>query len=105
MRGKWVPSKADHLSRRKRLLTEDGYITITVRGSKKAAELNQFNVAVDRFIRGEDHDPSALESFKGKRIAGLRYLTDPDKVFRLADAGIIRTEELGSDQVARGGRK
>ncbi|HXY13172.1 MAG TPA: hypothetical protein VEI26_01585 [Terriglobales bacterium] len=59
----------------------------------------------NRFIRGKDHDPSALEAFRGKRIAGHRYLTDPDAVFTLADAGIIKTEELGSDQVARGGRK
>jgi hypothetical protein len=60
---------------------------------------------VDRFILGKDHDPSALQSFKGKRISGHPYLTDPDKVFRLADAGLIKTEELGSDQVVRGGKK
>jgi hypothetical protein len=104
VKGKWVPTKSDRLPRRKRVLTEDGYITVTVRGSKKAAELNQYNQIVTRFIRGKDHDPSALLAFKGKRIAGRLYLTDPDKVFRLADAGLIRTDELGSDQVARGGR-
>ena len=91
--------------RRKQLLTKHGYVPITVRGSKKAAELNQYNQVVVRFIRGKDYDPSALEAFKNKRIAGHGYLTDPDQVFRLADAGIIRTEELGSDQVARGGRR
>ena len=105
VKGKWFPTKSDRLARRKRFLTEDGYITVTVRGSKKAAELNQYNQTVTRFIRDKDHDPSALLAFKGKRIAGRPYLTDPDKVFRLADAGLIRTDELGSDQVARGGRR
>ena len=106
VRGRWVPSKVDRLLRRKLLLAEDGYIPITVVGSKKAGELNRFNQVVARLVdpRGE-HDPSDLESFKGKRIAGHAYLTDPDLVFRLANAGVIRTEELGSDQVARGGRK
>jgi hypothetical protein len=104
VKGKWFPTKSDRLPRRKRLLTEDGYITVTVLGSRKAAELNQYNQIVTRFVRGKDHDPSALLAFKGKRIAGRPYLTDPDKVFTLADAGLIRTDELGSDQVARGGR-
>jgi hypothetical protein len=105
VRGKWVPSKSDRLSRRKALLAENGYIMITVRGSKKAAELDRYNQIVDHLIHGKDHDPSALEAFKDKRISGHPYLTDPDKVFRLADAGLIKTEELGSDQVARGGKK
>jgi hypothetical protein len=105
VRGKWVPTKSDRLARRKQLLTEQGYITITVRGSKQAAELNQYNQVVNHFVRGKDHDPSALVAFKDKRITGHSYLTDPDKVFRLADAGLIRTDELGSDQVARGGRR
>jgi hypothetical protein len=105
VRGKWVPSKSDRLFRRKALLTADGYVMIRVRGSKKADELNRYNQIVDRFIHGKDHDPSALESFEKKRISGHPYLTDPDKVFRLGDAGLIKTEELGSDQVARGGKK
>jgi hypothetical protein len=106
VRGKWIPSKADRLSRRKLLLTEDGYVPITVIGSKKAGELNQFNQVVARLVDpAGNYDPSGLDFFKGKRIAGHPYLTDPDLVFRLADAGLIKTEELGSDQVARGGRK
>ncbi len=106
VRGKWVPSKSDRLPRRKLLLTEDGYVSITVIGSRKAGELNRFNLVVSRLVDPKgDHDPSDLEFFKGKRIAGHPYLTDPDLIFRLADAGLIRTEELGSDQVARGGRK
>lgn len=106
IRGKWVPTKADRLARRKLLLTESGYIPITVVGSKKAGELNRFNQVVARFVDpGGEHDPSDLESFKGKRIAGHAYLTDPDLVFRLANTGLIRTEELGSDQIARGGRR
>ena len=88
------------------LLTEDGYIPITVIGSKKAGELNRFNQVVARLVGPKgDHDPSDLEYFEGKRIAGHPYLTDPDLVFRLADAGLIRTDELGSDQVTRGGGK
>ena len=106
VRGKWIPSKADRLSRRKLLLTEDGYIPITVIGSKKAGELNQFNQVVARLVDPKgDYDPSNLEFFKGKRIAGHPYLTDPDLIFRLGDAGLLKTEELGSDQLARGGRK
>ncbi|HZR63960.1 MAG TPA: hypothetical protein VFA85_02375 [Terriglobales bacterium] len=105
VRGRWVPTKSDRSPRGKQLLTEDGYERIVVRGSKKAAELNRYNQVVARFIRGKDKDPSALAEFERKRIAGHRYLTDPDKVFRLADAGIIKTDELGSDQVSRGGRR
>lgn len=104
VKGTWVPTKSDRLPRRKQLLTEYGYVTITVRGSKKAGELNHYNQAVAAFIRGKDHDPSGLQAFRGKRVSGHPYLTDPDLVFRLADAGLIKTDELGSDQVARGGK-
>src|SRR5215472_16203318 len=48
VRGRWVPTKTDRLSRRKLLLTEDGYLPITVVGSKKAGELNRFNQVVAR---------------------------------------------------------
>jgi len=75
-------------------------------GSRKAGELNRFNQVVARLVDPKgDYDPSDLGFFKGKRIGGHPYLTDPDLVFRLADAGLIKTDELGSDQVARGGRK
>jgi len=100
--GRWVPSKSDRQPRRKLLLTEDGYLRVTVLGSKKAAELNQFNQIVARLVEGKG-DPSELEFFTGRRIAGHPYLTDIGAILRLADAGVIRVEELGSDQVVRGG--
>jgi len=119
IKGEWIASLSDKLSRRRSLLTEDGYVSIVVKGSTKSSELSRYNTIVEHLLNpdkaakrlglskeevfGQALDD--LKDFKGKRIAGKPYLTDPDLVFRLADFGIIKTEELGSDQVARGGRR
>jgi hypothetical protein len=119
VKGEWIASPSDKLSRQRSLLTEDGYVSIIVKGSKKSSELSRYNTIVEHLVNPEklakrsglskeEVFGQALDDFKefsDKRIAGKPYLTDPDLVFRLADFGIIKTEELGSDQVARGGRR
>jgi hypothetical protein len=117
--GEWVASSSDKLLRHRELLTEDGYISIIVKGSKTSSELSRYNAIVEQLVNPEKYAKRLglskddvfgqalddLKDFKGKRIGGKPYLTDPEQVFRLADFDVIKTEELGSDQVSRGGRR
>jgi hypothetical protein len=117
--GEWIATPFDWLSRRRKHLTDKGYIDIVVKGSKKSSELSRYNLVLTylvtptRFAKRLGLTPDQvfqdalheLKGFENQRITGHKYLTNPDEIFRLADAGIITDEELGSDQVQRGGRK
>lgn len=120
IKGEWIPSSpSDKISRKRSLLTENGYISIVVKGSTKSSELSRYNTIVEHLVNPEKavkrlglskeevfgQALDDLKEFRGKRIAGKPYLTNPNLVFRLADFGVIKTEELGSDQIARGGRR
>jgi hypothetical protein len=58
-----------------------GPIDIEVRGSKEASRAARYKAAVNRFLRG---DLKALDRWKGKKIAGIELITDPETLKGLA---------------------
>jgi len=87
---------ADQMSRPMRVLTEQGVTVSDVRSSRTASRLSRYWGAVDHYLRTGDR--TRLRPFEGKRLrAGghlFEFITDPDLLARLAEAGEVRFEDL-----------
>ncbi|MBK6781763.1 MAG: hypothetical protein IPG75_19820 [Gemmatimonadetes bacterium] len=94
--GVYQARPADQLRRPMRLLTEQGVTVADVRSSKVASRLSKYWGAVDHYLRTGDR--TRLRPYEGKRLrAGghlFDFLTDPDLLARLAEAGEVRFEDL-----------
>jgi CelD/BcsL family acetyltransferase involved in cellulose biosynthesis len=87
---------ADQMRRPMRVLTEQGVAVADVRSSKVATRLSKYWGAVDHYLR--TGDKTRLRPYVGKalRASGHRFafVTDPDLLARLAEAGEVRFEDL-----------
>jgi hypothetical protein len=87
---------ADQIRRPMRVLTEQGVTVAEVRSSTVATRLAKYWGAVDHYLRTGDQ--SRLRAYAGKRLrAGghlFAFVTDPDLIARLAEAGEVRFEDL-----------
>jgi hypothetical protein len=87
---------ADQMRRPMRVLTEQGVTVANVRSSNVASRLSKYWGAVDHYLRTGDR--TRLRPYEGKRLrAGghlLEFITDPDLLARLAEAGEVRFEDL-----------
>jgi hypothetical protein len=93
---RYKPSARDRLARTLNVITPEGTQPVTVRDSRTASRIAEYMNAVRTYVnKGE---LSALERFHGKsfRGAGVRYafVTDPNTLELLADAGILAFEQL-----------
>jgi hypothetical protein len=64
----------------------DGPIDITARGSKQATEISRYKAAVNRFLAD---DPDALTRWQGKKIAGVKLITDREILKSLAHKDLL----------------
>src|SRR5437868_12862295 len=92
MRNKQRHPEGDHLTRQMFVITAQGLEPIAVRGSRAASLLGKHAAAVQRFLR--TGDSSALDAFRGKRVAGHELITKPRLLTALADAGALRLDDL-----------
>ena len=90
--GKTIPTKADRRERTMLVLTSRGMTPVTIRGSEQASELSRYLVAVNQFFRRGTTE--GLEEFKGKKIGGYPYITDPKTLTSLAEAGTHTVETI-----------
>jgi hypothetical protein len=97
--GRYSATSADTLRRDLSVLGFDGYEPVVVRSWKKAQLAAEHLVAVGRFLRTGDTE--WLKPFVGKRVGGVELLTDPDRLYVLADADLVMLDALYRDQ--RGG--
>jgi hypothetical protein len=74
-------TKSDRLVRYMQLPGLNGPIDIEVRGSKEASRAAKYKAAVNRFLGG---DLKALRAWRGKKIAGVELITDPETLKGLA---------------------
>ncbi len=63
-----------------------GPIDIDARGSAEARRAARYKAAVNRLLRG---DLKALKRWKGKKIAGVQLITDPETLKRLAKEELL----------------
>ena len=85
----------------------DGYVPVVVHSSKQAQLASRHLIAVGRFVgqipSRRAGDAELLKNFVGKRVGGVEFLTDPDRLRELADAGLVKLDALYRDN--RGGRR
>lgn len=94
--GSYHALPADQIRRPMRVLTAQGVTVADVRSSRVASRLAHYWNAVDHYLRTGDR--RRLRPFEGKRLrAGghlFEFITDPDLLARLAEAGEVRFEDL-----------
>ncbi len=84
--GRLRATKSDRLVRHVQIPGQHGPVEIRVRGSKQASEAARFNVAVNRYLRG---DLSALASWHGKKIGGVELITAGPTIKSLAQKELL----------------
>ncbi len=69
-----------------------GMRPLALPGSRPASMVSHYMIAVRALIY--KNDPSGLARFRGKKIAGYRFVTNVALLKRLADAGLLGFERL-----------
>ena len=87
----WHAKPADRLFRRMSVLTPDGRVEVTVRGSRAASVIAAHWNAVDRYLAG---DPNALGAFTGRRIAGVELSTNTGDIERAFLRGELAVDDI-----------
>lgn len=87
---------ADQMRRPMRVLTDQGVTVADLRSSRTATRLARYWGAVDHYLRTGDR--RRLRPFEGRRLRAsghlFEFITDPDLLERLAEAGEVRFEDL-----------
>ena len=81
----------------------EGYEPVTVGTFKQARLASQHLIAINAFLRAGD--TKQLKRFSGKRIAGVKLLTDTKRIREFADADLVKLDGLYRDQRGHGRRK
>ena len=90
--GNFYAKPSDDISRSMNFLTGRGLIEIEVRNSKDATLISRYMTALkDYLATGEK---SFLDRFRGRRVGTHRFITDPDILDELADAGEVDFDSL-----------
>lgn len=96
-RGRWISKAADRLYRRMRWLDAQGITTVEPANSKEASKLSAYWKAVEHYLTTGDE--RALGKFRRMRLRtrqkiSLGFITDPDLLDRLGNAGELTFEDL-----------
>jgi hypothetical protein len=79
-----------------RFLTDQGIVVVDLHNSRTASRVAQYWGAVDHYLRTGDR--TRLRPFEGKRIRAsgslFPFVTDPELLIRLGEAGEVRFEDL-----------
>jgi len=80
--------RTDRYSAMVQVLTREGTLNVTARGSRQRELAGQHRATVLRVLRGEE-PPTALEAYRGKKIGGHELLSDYELLSSFAHAGDI----------------
>ena len=91
-KGKYRVKAFDRIPRSLNVVGPKGMRPLGVRSSRSASQIARYLNAVRTFIyKG---DATALAKFRGKRVAGYRFVTNIKKLKQLADAGLLGLDRL-----------
>jgi hypothetical protein len=79
---------SDRYSAKVQILTNDGALTTTARGSRERELAGQHRATVIRVLRGLE-PKSALEWFRSKKVGGHELVGDYAQLVLLANAGVV----------------
>lgn len=79
---------SDRYSAKVQILTGNGAITTTARGSRQRELAGQHRATTMRVLRGLE-PKSALERYRGKKVGGHELVSDYRQLVLLANAGVI----------------
>lgn len=94
--GRYRATAADRFRRDLQIPTALGPARVPIYGSKAASELSKYSNAINRYLR--TGDTSRLQLFEGKTIRvgreRIELITDPATLSSLAQAGVLRVDQL-----------
>jgi hypothetical protein len=94
--GRYVAKPFDGYERTLYMLTPEGKIAVTVRGSRTASRIAEYWVAIDDFLK--TGKTALLRPFRGQSIraskVGYPFITNPNTLRRLGLAGEVSFEDL-----------
>ena len=79
---------SDRYSAKVQVLTKEGALSITARGSRERELAGRHRATVMRVLRGQE-PPSALEQYRGKTISGHQLISDFELLSTFAQAGVV----------------
>jgi hypothetical protein len=82
----------DRIPRTLTVIDSKGMRPLSVRSSRSASKIARYLNAVRTFIYKDDE--SVLAPFRGKKIAGYRFVTNVGRLKQLADAGLLSLDRL-----------
>ena len=101
--GRYSVRSSARLKREINVFGAEGYEPVTVSSSKQAKLASQHLIAINRFLR--TGDTVQLKPFRGKRIGGVKLLSDPKRIREFAEADLVKLDGLYRDQRGHGRRK
>jgi hypothetical protein len=79
---------SDRYSAKVQVLTKEGALSVTARGSRQRELAGRHRATVMRVLRKEE-PPSALEHYRGKKVGGYELISDYGLLSSFAQAGIV----------------
>ncbi len=87
-------SKADRLVRELLFPTSFGDVPVRTRSSREATTLSEFLHDRDKLVHGKLSADAFEAKWRGVRVAGQELFADTSAIFRMADAGELKVENL-----------
>jgi len=72
--------------------SDGSIVEVDVRGSRKASEVGAYHAAVGSFLA--TGDDSRVTRFRGRRVAGVTYETDPTVLEEMARRGQLDMDSI-----------
>jgi hypothetical protein len=79
---------SDRYSAKVQVLTKEGALSLTARGSRQRELAGQHRATFMRVLQGKE-TPSALEHYRGKKIGGHELISDHELLSSFAEAGEV----------------
>lgn len=79
---------ADPYSARVEILTDSGAVVVIARGSRQRELAGRHRATYIRVLAGKE-PISALEQYRGRQIGGQELISDSERLFTLAQAGVL----------------
>lgn len=79
---------SDRYSARVEIMTNQGPLVTTARGSRQRELAGRHRATFMRVLQGQE-PPSALEQYRGKRVGGYELISDYELLSSFAEAGVL----------------